>query len=67
MPNESSRNGIIIGQAFGVIGWQIDNGECEETQAVETDDPALIVDSDEDTHHITRLVLTCAKMEPIVK
>ncbi|MGC2332049.1 MAG: hypothetical protein WA581_11385 [Candidatus Acidiferrales bacterium] len=66
-PNESSRNGIIAGQAFCMFGRQIGNGEREGTQAVETDDPVLIVDGDKDTRHIAPLVLASAKTEPIIE
>jgi hypothetical protein len=41
-----------------MFGWQVGDGECEGTQAVETNDPALIVDGDENTRHIAFLVLT---------
>jgi hypothetical protein len=41
-----------------MVGWQVSDGECEGTQTVKTDDPALIVDGDENTHHVTFLVLT---------
>ena len=50
-----------------MFGRQVGDGECEGTQAVETDDPALIVDGDENTRHIAFLVLPGAKMEPIIE
>ncbi len=50
-----------------MFGRQVSDGECERTQTVETDDTALIVDSDENTRHIAFLVLSGAKTEPIVE
>jgi len=65
--NESCRNEVITRQAFCMFGRKVGDGECEGTQAVETDDPALIVDGDENTCHIAFLVLPGAKMEPIIE
>ena len=45
----------------------VSDGECEGTQAVESDDPASIVDDDENTRHIAFLVLTGTKMEPLIE
>jgi len=50
-----------------MFGRQVGDGECERTQTVETDDPALIVDSDENTRHIAFIVLPGAKAEPIIE
>jgi hypothetical protein len=50
-----------------MFGRQVGDGECEGTQAVEPDDPASIVDGDENTRHIAFLVLTGAKMEPLIE
>src|SRR5271166_370931 len=66
-PNECSRNDVIARQAFCLFGRQVGDGECEGTQAVETDDPALIVDGDENTRHIAFLILPGAKTEPIIE
>jgi hypothetical protein len=66
-PNQSSRNGVITGQTFCVFGRQIGDGECEGTQAVKADDPALIIDGDENTCHIAFLVLAGAKAKPIIE
>jgi hypothetical protein len=52
---------------FPLFGRQVGDGEREGTQAVETDDPALIVDGDENTRHIAFLVLPGTKMEPIIE
>ena len=38
-PDESSRNDIIPRQTSCVFGRRVDDGECEGTQAVETDNP----------------------------
>ena len=66
-PNESSWNELVAWQMFCMFGRQVGNGECEGTQAVETDDPTLIVDGDKNTRHITILVLSSAKVEPVVE
>ena len=50
-----------------MFGWQVGDGECEGTQAIEPDDPALIVDGDENTRHIAFFVLTGTRMEPIIE
>jgi hypothetical protein len=57
---------VITQQAFCLLGRQVGDGEREGTQAVETDDPKLIVDGDENTR-IAFLVLTGAKTEPIIE
>ena len=66
-PDESSWNEVIAWQVFGILVRQVGDGKCEGTQAVETDDPTLIVDGDKNTRHITFLVLSSAKMEPVVE
>ena len=66
-PNESSWNEVVAWQMFCPFGRQVGDGECEGTQAVETDDPTLIVDGDKDPRYITFLVLSSAKVKPIVK
>jgi hypothetical protein len=45
-PNESRWNDVIAWQTFCIYGRQVGDGECEGTQAVETDDPTFIVDGD---------------------
>jgi len=50
-----------------LFGRQIGDGGCEGTQAVETDDPVLIVKGDEDTRHVALLILPSAKTEPIIE
>ena len=66
-PNESSWNEVVAWQMFCIFGRQVGDGECEGAQAVETDDPTLIVDGDKNTRHITILVLSSAKVEPVVE
>jgi hypothetical protein len=65
--NECSRNDVITRQAFCLLGRQVGDGEREGTQAVETDDPKLIVDGGENTRHIAFLVLAGAKTKPIIE
>jgi hypothetical protein len=66
-PNESSRNNIIAWQTSCMFGWQVSDGECEGTQAVEADDRALIVDGDENPRHVAFLVLPGATTKPIIE
>ncbi len=66
-PNKSCRNGVIAGETFCVFGRQIGDREGEGTQAVETDDPVLIVKGDEDTRHVAFLILPSAQTEPIIE
>jgi len=66
-PNESRWNEVIAWQTFCICGRQVGDGECEGTQAVETDDPTFIVDGDKNARHITFLVLSSAKVEPIIE
>lgn len=49
------------------IRWKFSNGECEGTQAIETDDSTLIVNGDKTAYQITFLVLSSAKVEPIIE
>jgi hypothetical protein len=65
--DERSWDEVIARQAFRLFGRQVDDGECEGTQAMEPDDPALIVNGDENTRHVAFFVLTGTKMEPIIE
>jgi hypothetical protein len=65
--NESGWNKVVAWQTFGKFARQVGHGECERTQAVETDNPTLIVDGDKNTRHITFLVLSSTSMEPIIE
>ena len=50
-----------------MLGRKVGDGECEGTQTVETDNPVLIVDGDENARHVAFLVLPGAKTEPIIE
>ncbi len=65
--NESSRNEVIARQTFGMFGREVGEGERKRTQTVETDNPALVVDGDINTRHITFFVLPGTKTEPIIE
>ena len=64
--NESGWNKVIARQTFDIFARQVGDGECERTQAVETDNPTLIVDGHKNTRHVTFLVLSSTSMEPII-
>src|SRR5664279_2506015 len=66
-PNEGRWNEVIAWQTFCIFGRQVGDSECEGTQAVETDDPTFIVDGDKNARHITFLVLSSAKVKPIIE
>ena len=65
--NERGWNKVVARQTFGIFARQVGDGECERTQAVETENPTLIVDGDKNTRHITFLVLSSTSMEPIIE
>ncbi len=66
-PDQSSRDRVVARQAFCMFWRQIGDGEREGTQAVESNDPALIVHGDKNTGHIALLVLPITKVEPTVE
>ncbi len=65
--NKSGWNKVVPRQTFGVFARQVGDGKRERTQAVETDNPTLIVDGDKNTRHITFFVLSSTSMEPIIE
>ena len=66
-PNKGSRNSIVTRQSFRMFGRQVVNGKRKGTQAIETDNPTLIVDSNEDTRDVALFVLPGAKTKPIIE
>ena len=65
--DESGWNKVVAREAFSIFARQVGDRECERTQAVESDNPTLIVDGDKNTRDITLLVLSGTSMEPIIE